>query len=70
LPGITTPAAHHQAVEAWRSCSTLPNMTVLETGMPAEVESVLDVMAAVDGPVYIPHVAEASCRGCSLPPSP
>jgi transketolase len=32
---------------------TLPNMTVLETGDATEVESVLDVMAAVEGPVYI-----------------
>ena len=54
LPGITTPGgATHQAVEDVALMRTLPNMTVLETGDATEVESVLDVMAAVDGPVYI-----------------
>jgi transketolase len=54
LPGITTPGgATHQAVEDVALMRTLPNMTVLETGDATEVESVLDVMAAVEGPVYI-----------------
>lgn len=54
LPGITTPGgATHQAIEDVALMRTLPNMTVLETGDATEVESVLDVMAAVDGPVYI-----------------
>ena len=54
LPGLTTPGgATHQAVEDVALMRTLPNMTVLETGDATEVESVLDVMAAVEGPVYI-----------------
>lgn len=54
LPGITTPGgATHQAIEDIALMRTLPNMTVLEVGDVTEMESVLDVMAAVPGPVYI-----------------
>jgi len=54
LPGITTPGgATHQAIEDVAIMRAVPNMTVLETGDAADVESVLDVAQAVDGPVYI-----------------
>ena len=54
LPGILTPGgATHQAIDDIALMRSLPNMTVLEVGDATEVESVLDVMAAVDGPVYI-----------------
>ncbi len=54
LPGITTPGGvTHQAIEDVSILRATPNMTVLETGDATEVESVLDVAQAVDGPVYI-----------------
>jgi len=54
LPGITTPGgATHQAIEDLAVVRALPNLTVLETGDATDVESVLDVAHAVDGPVYI-----------------
>jgi len=54
LPGITTPGGvTHQAIEDVAIMRATPNMTILETGDATEVESVLDVAQAVDGPVYI-----------------
>lgn len=54
LPGITTPGGvTHQAIEDVALMRATPNMTVLETGDATEVESVLDVAQAVNGPVYI-----------------
>lgn len=54
LPGITTPGgATHQAIDDIAVMRALPNMTVLETGDATEVESVLDVAHAVNGPVYV-----------------
>lgn len=54
LPGITTPGGvTHQAIEDLALMRATPNMTILETGDATEVESVLDVAHAVDGPVYI-----------------
>jgi transketolase len=54
LPGITTPGGvTHQAIEDVAMMRATPNMTILETGDATEVESVLDVAHAVDGPVYI-----------------
>ena len=54
LPGITTPGGvTHQAIEDVAIMRATPNMTVLETGDATEVESVLDVAQAVDGPVYV-----------------
>jgi transketolase len=54
LPGITTPGgATHQATDDIAVMRVLPNMTILETGDATEVESVLDVAHAIDGPVYI-----------------
>lgn len=54
LPGITTPGGvTHQAIEDVAILRATPNMTVLETADATEVESVLDVAQAVDGPVYV-----------------
>jgi len=54
LPGIMTPGgATHQAIEDIAIMRALPNMTILECGDATDVESVLDVANAVDGPVYI-----------------
>jgi len=54
LPGITTAGGvTHQAVDDIALMRIIPNMTVLECGDATDVESVLDVAQAVDGPVYI-----------------
>ncbi|HEX5828915.1 MAG TPA: transketolase C-terminal domain-containing protein [Candidatus Limnocylindrales bacterium] len=54
LPGILTPGGvTHQALEDVAILRATPNMTVLETGDATEVESVLDVAQAVNGPVYV-----------------
>lgn len=54
LPGIMTPGgATHQAIEDIAVMRALPNMTVLETGDATDVESVLDVAQAIEGPVYV-----------------
>jgi transketolase len=54
LPGITTPGGvTHQAIDDIAVLRAVPNMTILETGDATEVESVIDVAHAVDGPVYI-----------------
>jgi len=54
LPGITTPGGiTHQAIEDIAVLRSVPNMTLLETGDATEVETVLEVADAVDGPVYV-----------------
>ena len=54
LPGITTPGgATHQAIEDISLMRSLPNMTVLECGDATEVESVLDAIENIKGPVYV-----------------
>ena len=54
LPGIMTPGGvTHQAIEDVAIMRATPNMTVIDTGDATEVESVLDVAHAVDGPVYV-----------------
>ncbi len=54
LPGIVTPGGvTHQAIEDIAIMRVTPNMTVLETGDATEVETVLDVAHAIDGPVYV-----------------
>jgi len=54
LPGVTTPGgATHQAIEDIALMRALPNMTVLECGDATDVETVLDVAHAVNGPVYV-----------------
>ncbi len=54
LPGITTPGgATHQAIDDVAVLRAIPNLTILETGDATDVESVLDVAHAVEGPVYV-----------------
>lgn len=54
LPGITTPGgATHQAIEDVAVMRALPNMTVLDCGDAADVESVLAVIEKINGPVYV-----------------
>jgi transketolase len=54
LPGITTPGgATHQAIEDIALMRALPNMTVLECGDATEVETVLEVIEKINGPVYV-----------------
>ncbi len=54
LPGITTPGgATHQAIDDVAVLRSVPNMTIFETGDATEVESILDEVLKVDGPVYI-----------------
>jgi len=54
LPGLTTPGgATHQAIEDIALMRALPNMTVLECGDATEVESVLEVVERINGPVYV-----------------
>jgi transketolase len=53
LPGLTTPGGvTHQATDDIGLMSQLPNMTVLEVGDAVEARTVLDVMDAIDGPVF------------------
>jgi len=54
LPGIVTPGGvTHQAIEDIAIMRATPNITILETGDATEVETVLDVAHAVNGPVYV-----------------
>jgi transketolase len=54
LPGITTPGgATHQAIEDVAVMRALPNMTILECGDAADVESVLTIIEKINGPVYV-----------------
>lgn len=54
LPGITTPGGvSHQAIDDIAVLRGVPNMTIFETGDATDVESVLDLAHAVDGPVYV-----------------
>lgn len=54
LPGILTPGgATHQAIEDISVMRSLPNMTIVEVGDATEIETILDEVDKVDGPVYI-----------------
>lgn len=54
LPGVMTPGgATHQAIEDISVMRSLPNMTILECGDATDVESVLDVVNSINGPVYV-----------------
>lgn len=54
LPGIATPGGvTHQAIEDVAILRATPNLTIVETGDATEVESVLDAIEHIDGPVYI-----------------
>lgn len=54
LPGILTPGGiTHQAIEDVAVLRALPNMNILEVGDATEIETVLDVAQAIQGPVYL-----------------
>ena len=54
LPGITSPGgASHQAIEDIALMRSLPNMTVVEVADATEIESLLDAIEDVPGPVYV-----------------
>ncbi|MCL4562336.1 MAG: transketolase [Chloroflexi bacterium] len=54
LPGITTPGGiTHQAIEDVSIMRSVPNMTVVEVGDATEIETLLDAIQAVNGPVYV-----------------
>lgn len=54
LPGVTTPGgATHQAIEDIAVLRALPNMTIVEVGDATDVETVLEAIHPVNGPVYV-----------------
>ncbi|WP_312470584.1 transketolase C-terminal domain-containing protein [Neobacillus sp.] len=54
LPGIMTPGGvTHQAIEDVSVLRSLPNMTIIDVGDATEVETILDAVEKVNGPVYI-----------------
>lgn len=54
LPGLTTPGGvTHQATDDVALMRALPNMTVVDCGDATDVESVLEAVHPVDGPVYV-----------------
>lgn len=54
LPGIVTPGGvTHQAIDDVAILRATPNMTIVETGDATEVETVLDAIEDIDGPVYV-----------------
>jgi transketolase len=53
LPGITTPGGvTHQAIDDVAMMASVPGMTVLDLGDATEIESALEAVHDVDGPVY------------------
>jgi transketolase len=53
LPGLSTPGGvTHQAIDDVALMRAIPNMTVVSCGDATDVESLLDALEAVDGPVY------------------
>lgn len=53
LPGLTTPGGPtHQAIDDVAIMRALPGMTVLDLGDAVEVETALEAIRDVDGPVY------------------
>ena len=54
LPGIISPGgASHQAIEDVAIMRATPNMTVVDMGDATDVETCLDTIQAVNGPVYV-----------------
>ena len=54
LPGLTTPGGvTHQALDDIGLMTGLPNMTVVEAADATDMETVLDAVYPVQGPVYI-----------------
>ena len=54
VPGITTPGGvSHQSINDVAVMRSVPNMAVLDIGDATEIEGVLDLAYAYNGPVYI-----------------
>jgi transketolase len=54
LPGLTTPGGvTHQAIDDLGLMTQLPNMTVLEAADATDMETILDAVADIPGPVYV-----------------
>lgn len=54
VPGITTPGGvTHQSINDVGVLRTVPNMTIFDIGDATEIEGVLDLAYAINGPVYI-----------------
>lgn len=54
LPGLTTPGGvTHQAIDDLATLRSVPNLTIVEVGDAAELESVLEAVHHVEGPVYL-----------------
>jgi transketolase len=53
LPGITTPGGvTHQAIDDVAVMSSVPGMTIVDPGDATEIQSVLEAVHDVDGPVF------------------
>jgi transketolase len=53
LPGLTTPGGvTHQAIDDLGLMTQLPNMTVLEASDATDMETILDAVKNIPGPVY------------------
>lgn len=54
LPGVTTPGGvTHQAIDDLAVLRGIPNLTIFEVGDATDVETMLDPVHAVEGPVYV-----------------
>jgi len=54
LPGLTTPGGvTHQAIDDVALMRAIPNLRILDCGDATDVESVLGVADAIEGPVYV-----------------
>jgi len=63
LPGVTTPGGvTHQAIDDVAVLRGLPNLTILECVDATEIESVLDAIHPLPGPVYIRMMRGESVR--------
>jgi transketolase len=54
LPGLTTPGGvTHQSIDDLGLMTQLPNMTVIEAADATDMETMLDAVAEIPGPIYI-----------------
>ncbi len=54
LPGVSTPGGvTHQAIDDIAILRGIPNLRIFEVGDATDVETLLDVIQDVDGPVYV-----------------
>ena len=54
LPGLTTPGGvTHQGIDDLGLMTQLPNMTVLEAADATDMETILDAIAEIPGPIYV-----------------